>query len=278
MSVITRRRRLSEGWYPTTGEETLEVLQGWCCRDLERPRSRSVVVPHAGWSYSGRLAFDTLRTLAESDVVVVIGGHLPADSPVVMATEDFFETPLGNLESDHALKLYLSECFATVPDNAEENSVEVLLPMIKHLHPRTRVVWLRVGPKQSLVQELIHTLTHASVHLDYDLTVVGSSDLTHYGPTFGFTDHGTGEAAHLWVRESNDARILEHLARIDPAGVLEAAHRDHSACSAGAAATAAGFARSAGCNDAELIGYHTSYDCRPSDSFVGYAGVTYRHL
>ena len=277
MSAIIRRRKLSAGWYPETGEATEEVLQDWCCRDFEKPRSRAVVVPHAGWTFSGRLAFDTLSTLERSKTVVVVGGHLSSASPLLVAPEDAYETPLGIVETDLQLREYILQNFETAPDEDSENSVEVVMPMLKYLNPDARAVWLRVGPNSDLVQRLSQALAEVALHQDgSDITVIGSTDLTHYGPAFGFTDHGLGEEAHAWVRESNDATMIEKLAHMDAQGIVECSIRDRSACSAGAAAVAVGYARAVGCDDAELIGYHTSYDCRAADSFVGYAGITYR--
>lgn len=277
MSEIIRRRKLSAGWYPETEEAIEQVLHDWCCRDIEKPRSRAVVVPHAGWPFSGRLAFDTLSTLERSKTVVVVGGHLSAQSPLIMASEDAYETPLGIVETDHQLRDYITQNLESVPDTDSENSVEIIMPMLRYLNPEVRVVWLRVGPNSDLVHRLANTIAEAALHEDaYDIAVVGSTDLTHYGPAFGFTDHGLGDDAHAWVRESNDATILEKLAQLDAHGVIECGPRDRSACSAGAAAVAVAYACAVGCDDAELIGYHTSYDCRPADSFVGYAGITYR--
>jgi len=277
MSAIIRKRKLSTGWYPESGQATEDVLQDWCCRDVEKPRSRSVVVPHAGWTFSGRLAFDTLSTLERSKTIVVVGGHLSSASPLVVAPEDGFETPLGILETDLRLREYIMQNFETAPDGDSENSVEILMPMLSYLNPEARVVWLRIGPNSDLVHRLARALAEVALHHDAsDITVIGSTDLTHYGPAFGFTDHGIGEQAHAWVRESNDATMIEKLAQMDAQGIVECGSRDRSACSAGAAAVAVEYACAIGCDDAELIGYHTSYDCRAADSFVGYAGITYR--
>jgi MEMO1 family protein len=277
MSENVRQRKLSAGWYPQTGKGTELVLHDWCCRDLEKPRSRAVVVPHAGWTFSGRLAFDTLSTLERSKTVVVVGGHLSSSAPLVVAAEDAYETPLGLVEADAELRDLVMQNFEIVPDEDSENSVEVVLPMIRYLNPEARALWIRVGPNSELVHRLAGVLAETAQRQDaYDITVIGSTDLTHYGPAFGFTDHGLGDEAHSWVRESNDATILAKLVQMDADGVTEAGPRDRSACSAGAAAVAVEYANAVGCDDAELIGYHTSYDCQPADSFVGYAGLTYR--
>jgi AmmeMemoRadiSam system protein B len=48
-----------------------------------------------------------------------------------------------------------------------------------------------------------------------------------------------------------------------------------NACCAGAAAVAIAAAKRLGANKAHYIGYNSSHDKHPGDSFVGYAGMTF---
>ena len=62
---------------------------------------------------------------------------------------------------------------------------------------------------------------------------------------------------------------------LDIDGALERAARERSACSIGGAAAAMSFARATGAHSGRLLGYMTSHDIRPDESFVGYAGIIY---
>jgi hypothetical protein len=57
--------------------------------------------------------------------------------------------------------------------------------------------------------------------------------------------------------------------------VLRLGNEAKAACSSGAAAAAISYARSRGVNGGRYIGYASSHDLYPADSFVGYAGVVY---
>ena len=105
------------------------------------------------------------------------------------------------------------------------------------------------------------------------MRIVGSTDLTHYGPTFGLTPYGTGDQAHERVRQEDDRRIIDRMLAMDPLPVIEEALASHNACCAGAAAAAIAAARELGAASAALTEYATSYDKSPGDSFVGYAGI-----
>jgi len=101
----------------------------------------------------------------------------------------------------------------------------------------------------------------------------GSTDLTHYGPNYGWAPQGVGPEAVKWVREVNDQRFLSEVLKLDGTGLLRAAQEDQSACSAGGAAAAVAAARKLGAQKAVLQYYYTSYEIMPGDSFVGYAGI-----
>ena len=105
------------------------------------------------------------------------------------------------------------------------------------------------------------------------VVVLGSTDLTHYGPNYGFAPNGHGPEAVKWVKEVNDKKFIDQALKLDGPGMLKAAQADQSACSAGGAVAAVAAAKAQGAQKAALIDYYTSYDVMPGDSFVGYAGM-----
>ena len=109
--------------------------------------------------------------------------------------------------------------------------------------------------------------------LKVSILVFGSTDLTHYGPNYGFAPKGYGPEAVKWVKEVNDKHFVEAALKLDDSGMLKTAHEDQSACSAGGAVAAVAAAKAAGAHKAALIDYYTSYDVMPGDTFVGYAGI-----
>ena len=104
-------------------------------------------------------------------------------------------------------------------------------------------------------------------------SLLGSTDLTHYGPSYDFAPEGSGEAAVRWVREVNDRRFIDAVVALDGEEAVRLALRERSACSAGAAAAAIAFARAGGATAARLLHYRTSLDVMPAASFVGYAAI-----
>lgn len=236
----------------------------------------AVVVPHAGWLFSGSLAYRTMRGLrAEADLVVVIGGHLHPDDAVHVAPEDAIATPFGSLPVDDELRQWIQSRLEWTTDRAVDNTVEVQLPLIAEIFGSLPIAYLR-SPPSSLSGELGRSLAEFGESSGRRVAVVGSTDLTHYGSSYGFAPQGSGEAAVQWVKDVNDARFVEALRNVDPGEIVERATSEHSACSSGAAAAAAAFARAQGAVETEVVGYYTSYDVMPNPSFVGYVGLGYR--
>ena len=86
---------------------------------------------------------------------------------------------------------------------------------------------------------------------------------------------GGGEAAERWVRETNDARIIEALVAMEPDAAVARAATERSACSVGGALAAMGYAAWRGVTKGTLARYRTSRDVHRDPSFVGYAGIVY---
>jgi len=274
---MRRRRTLPPGWYPATDDEVLAQCTSWeSTLDAPSPSYVAAVVPHAGWMFSGRLAFRTLRELRRpAETIVVSGGHLRASDRLLIAPEDVYETPLGDIRVDRELAGHLSQLFDTGADRVADNTVEVQLPLIRYLFPSALVISVRCPPGPVSVA-FGRAVARFATERGREIRFVGSTDLTHYGPAYGFSPLGEGPEAVEWVRTTNDRQIIDAMRAMDADETIRLAVENRAACSSGAAAAAVSFAREMGATRGELVEYAQSYDVRPDSSFVGYAGVGFR--
>jgi MEMO1 family protein len=271
-----RKRYLPPGWYPGAADQAKSAIERMA-RSLPPHDVNGIagIVPHAGWEFSGAVAFEVLSRISRSmDTIVIIGGHLgPADG-ILCAFEDAYETPLGPIEADLSL---LEEVRREMPireDRTADNTVEVQLPFVRYLFPSAKVLGMRASPSQD-AGTLGVALAAAARRLGRTIGVAGSTDLTHYGTNYGFCPAGGGEKALRWVRETNDRRFIDAVLAMDFDLALERAARERSACSAGGALVAMSFARECGIQQGSLVRYMTSFEVHPGESFVGYAGILY---
>ncbi len=285
-AVFRRRMAFGGDWYPADRDACARAIRRFQEeRDGTLKPARWGVVPHAGWVFSGALAarvFDSLPAPEEVQLVIVLGGHLRPDDPVIAMTEGEWETPFGALPLHGGIRKVLEQArpslrvvFEDAQRHHADNSTELQLPFVKHRYPKAELVVMRLPPSPAALQ--VGRLLVDYLELSGLRAVgVGSTDLTHYGPAYGFEPHGRGEAALHWVRGKNDPAFIDAIASGSGERILSVAAEKRNACSAGAAAALTLLAAADG-GVFEPLDYMTSADIMPRESlnFVGYVGGVY---
>ncbi len=278
-----RTRTLPRGWYPVDKKECQSeiesYLEGWSPSQLPPSHGLGGIVPHAGWYFSGKLAarvFHTLKLKSKAEVVVLYGGHLSTDDVPRVVTEEACETPFGDIEIHQGFVKNLMKKVDVRKESptSGDNTIEIQLAMVKFFFPGAKLVAIR-APLSLKAETLGKEVAEIAKKEGISIVAVGSTDLTHYGPNYGFLSKGIGPASVKWVKEENDKGFVERALKMDTAGLLKHALEHDNACSAGAAASAMATCKALGAEKGVLLDYYTSYDIMPDDSFVGYAGIVY---
>ena len=275
-----------QGWYPGDAESCRrqmdEYLNRLASMTLPDIQARAGIVPHAGWTFSGALAAMTIGALAQLsgavDTVVLLGGHLGPGSRSWIITHGRWPTPVGDLEVDPELAREIGEqtgLRAVGPaDYRPDNTIELQLPLIRRCFPESRVVVAGV-PADAGCLEVGRHVVRAANGLHREIVVIGSTDLTHYGPNYGFAPQGSGKEAVKWVKEVNDKRAVELMCGVQGETLLREVADTHFCCCPGAVAATLGAVREWGLHRGHALSSLTSYDVRPGSSFVGYAAVVF---
>ena len=281
-----RQADFAGAWYPEQADACLAQLETFEASAAPYTGEALVggLVPHAGWTFSGRLAYNTIRAVAHSPgsgaplTVALLGGHLGPASPAGLLTHGQVWTPLGNIPVDQELAAALADRLPLLEHgparHPRDNTVELQFPFIRHLMPDARLLVI-TPPAHASAFELARILVREANRLGRRLAILGSTDLTHYGPNYGWAPRGLGQEAERWVREENDARLLELAVRLDHEALLEEALVSQNACCPGAAAAALCAGKELGAVDGHLLAYATSNEIHPSESFVGYASLVF---
>jgi hypothetical protein len=278
-----RQRILPRGWYPFDGKDCKRdiesYLEGWSPSQSLSMEGLGGIVPHAGWYFSGKLAarvFHSLKSKRKVEVVVLYGGHLSSESLSQIVLEEGWETPFGDVEIHTGLAKKLMKKIDTKKESPSsgDNTIEVQLALVKYFFPEAKLLALR-SPSSLKAQELGEAVAEIAKTEGISILAIGSTDLTHYGPNYGFLRKGVGPSAVEWVKKENDRGFIDRALRMDIEGLIKHAEENDSACSAGAAASAMATCKVLGAKKGVLVDYYTSYDIMPDDSFVGYAGIVY---
>ncbi len=161
---------------------------------------KAIIVPHAGFVYSGSIAASAYARLAAGrDTIrrVVLFGptHRVPIRGLALPSVEAFATPIGEVAVDRAAAahaLTLSQVSSSDAPHAFEHSLEVQLPFLQAVLGDFSIVPFAVGdatPRE--VSEVIDLLWGGPETL-----IVVSSDLSHYHRYADAcrTDHATGEA------------------------------------------------------------------------------------
>ena len=247
------------------------------------------IVPHAGWLFSGAVAAATFSAIKEKhervNTFVIFGAaHSYTQRMPAVFDKGLWRTPLGEIAIDEDLADAIIATGAAVSSpqaHANEHSIEVQVPFIQHLFPGAKIVPIITPPCQESIEvgaevgRIIKTLK------DKKVVCIGSTDLTHYGPRYGFTLQGSGSEGIEWAKNVNDKRFIDLAVAMDAENLLRAAVSDGSACGPGAAAAVIAAAKELGRTKGVLLAYTTSYDvmiekmATESSESVGYASIVF---
>ncbi|MFC1892107.1 AmmeMemoRadiSam system protein B [Thermodesulfobacteriota bacterium] len=280
-----RRADFAGSWYPGTASECRKMIEHFSDTAVPCPQEgqKAVggIVPHAGWFYSGNMAFNVLKCLKETadpETIIIFGRHLHAGSSSYITIEGEWETPFGTLEIDKKVADNLvSEFPFTIETDTryeQDNTIELQLPFIKYLFPDALILPIGLPPDPVAIS-IGARAAEIAEDLNRKICVLGSTDLTHYGNNYGYTPKGVGKDAVDWVKNENDKTMVDLMVQMNAEEVIKESRIKDNACCSGAAAAAISASKKMGAQKAEKLIYQTSYDIRPADSFVGYAGILF---
>lgn len=185
MAPIVRPPAVAGSFYPKDPEQLEASVRGYLAEalpvDVGSP-TRILIVPHAGYVYSGPVAATGYRLLEHLDglerIVLLGPSHHVWFPGLALPGADMLETPLGMVEVDTtaAQEMSVGSLVSDVPAAHErEHSLEVQLPFLQVVAPGVPVVPLLTGDVDPV--DVAHVVMP---YLDEHTLLLVSSDLSHY--------------------------------------------------------------------------------------------------
>ncbi len=176
----------------------------------EGPAPKALIVPHAGYVYSGPVAataYARLRPYRDKYTRVILLGpcHRVAVSGLALSGADVFRTPLGDvpLDQDAIAALTMPEITVVATAHEFEHSLEVHLPFLQTVIESFSLVPLVVGDATpEIVAEVIDALWGGPETL-----IVISSDLSHY---LSYDDARLSDMNTCEAIENLEAHRIDH--------------------------------------------------------------------
>lgn len=229
----------------------------------------SIVVPHAGYDYSGPVASNAYYRLAQQrkpDLVVVLGpNHRGFGSPIALMGEGEWSTPLGKVKIDEELSRELVRISGLIDLDEEahrgEHSIEVQIPFLQYIYGSSfKLIPICMGFQDlDTSRELGRSI--ASLMKDNNAVLVASSDMSHYVPQK--------------TAEKLDRMVIDAVLQLDE-GKLQSNVLSYrmSVCGYGPISTVLVASKLLGAKRAELLSYQTSGDTTGDYSaVVGYCSM-----
>ena len=169
---------------PQLAAEVAELLDGVESFEPKLGIPKALIVPHAGYVYSGQIAARAFDELAAArgivKRVVLLGpSHYVGGRGLALPLADYFATPLGHIPLDvEALRSLadLKQVVKSDPAHAQEHSLEVQLPFLQKMLGEFSLVPLSVGAASGEeVAQVLERLWGGPETL-----IVISTDLSHY--------------------------------------------------------------------------------------------------
>lgn len=269
---MRRKAAVSGQFYPADPGELRGLIEQCLEAGKKGKRSKAlgVVVPHAGYIYSGAVAGAALAQVEIPGTVLILGvNHRGVGSPYSIQLEGTWETPLGEVPIEARLASALQkESALLVADPAAqqfEHSLEVEVPFLQVLNPGVQIVPICIGgmTKEEL-QPLGESVAAVLQNWKEPVLILASTDFSHY--------IAAAEA------KKKDRFALEAIESLDGAGLLgEVWRREISMCGFAPTACALFALKKLGASQARLIRYSTSGDVTGEyDSVVAYASFLIR--
>lgn len=212
------RESIVEGIFYPADKDTLEkeITSLLESAASEPGKAEGILVPHAGYRYTGKTAAEAFRacSLRKVNLAVVISPVTrdPEDG-IFLSDYDFFETPMGKIKTDReSAEALLKRGGRFVKDNfpfMEEHSIEVQLPFIQHLFPDAMLLPVHLGKQNSgTIRQLIKGLQELFGKRE-DILYVVSGNISGYLPEKGAKEQA--EAFKELILKNSHEKITEQL-------------------------------------------------------------------
>lgn len=292
--MVSRRPAVAGQFYPAQQKACVHQISQCLAEAPQMPelpdRIVAGIVPHAGWTFSGNLAamvFSAIKQVnGEVDTFVIFGAiHNYLGAAAAVYDKGAWLTPLGEAAVDETLAAEILKSGTAAEADCEahrfEHSIEVQVPFIQHLFSSAKILPILVPPAAFAAQLGAEVAGVISAADRKRIVCVGSTDLTHYGPRYGFCPHGAGTEGIDWAKQVNDSAFINLALEMRAERMVEAAIEKSNACGAGAAAATVAAAKGFGKTKGVLLAHTHSSEVmeqkfgEPSEESVGYAAIVF---
>ncbi|HOG71074.1 MAG TPA: AmmeMemoRadiSam system protein B [Caldisericia bacterium] len=266
--VMDRKPYVAGRFYPDDPQKLGSMLESFFEVADTKAAVPSIIVPHAGYMYSGKVAGAVYSKIAVPEIVVIIGpNHTGLGAPISIWPDGSWETPLGNVPVDNGtIMALLNNSRHAKPDtqaHLNEHSIEVQIPFLQYCKKGFKIVPIAMGDYSiEAIEDLANALDKATS--GKEVLFVASSDFSHYEPEY--------------TAKARDRMAIDEIKKLDWMAMLRVvAEKEITMCGAGPIAVATELAKRRGATSGKLLAYSNSgVMSHDFSNVVTYAGMAFR--
>lgn len=183
--MFLRLPQFAGTFYPDEPQILKEMIEDFLHQaTLERSKiqPKAIIVPHAGYIYSGQVAaygFKILENYQYQKVILLGPSHHFSFQGLILSPKGFWETPLGKIEclsqKDFQELQNNNEIIVSEEIHQPEHCLEVELPYLQTVLQNFKIIPFLTGElKIKIIARILESL------IDDQTLLVISSDLSHY--------------------------------------------------------------------------------------------------
>jgi len=230
-STSIRKPVVSGLFYPGSVHELEKNIQSYLSSvsipdDVVNAHINAIIVPHAGYVYSGQTAAYAYNAVMNKsyDAIIVVGpSHKKYFKGISLYPGDAYRTPLGDVKIDKELRDDMidenNRIVLSDEGHIEEHSIEVQLPFLQLIFGDFQFVPVVMGDQTRSTVEKLSRKIDEICHRKNAL-LIASTDLSHYYPY--------ESAVNI------DSGVIDAVSRYDHDGLMTRLEQRHvEACGGG---------------------------------------------
>lgn len=265
---MTRMPAVADRFYPGDPEHLRSAMEMLipAVAEADKTEALAIVLPHAGYVYSGATAGQTISRVRVPETALILGpNHHGRGEALALGTEDW-RMPLGTVPVNRQLAADILKDSLIIVEDEEahllEHSLEVQVPFLQQVQPGLRIVPLVVSQlSYSQCRKVAQELATAISNYEQPVLMVASTDMSHY--------ESRQQAAQ------KDKLAIERILALDPQGLYSTVIGQRiSMCGVIPTTIVLLTALELGATRVELVRYTDSGEASGDTSqVVGYAGL-----
>ncbi len=264
---MLRKPAVSGQFYPEDSQALKDLLEQFNPKEKAKVSAKAVILPHAGYVYSGKVAVSTVSRILPKKRLIMLGpNHTGLGKDFSLWSRGEWEIPFGKIKIDEELAdriLNAGNCIQEDESaHRHEHSLEVQLPIFYHFFgsfsfvPITCQVLNLKAYRQAAAQIIEGVKAN-----NEEILFVASTDMTHYEPESS--------------ARAKDRLAISAILNLDEEKLLKEVEKNQiSMCGIAPVAILLSCLKKISCRKAQVSLYQTSGDASGDyNSVVGYVGI-----